>query len=423
MQKRRIFILGAGISGLSLAHFLSHRNDILQIHILEKNRHAGGWIDSDDSSGFFFEKGPRVFRTSTSAAFLKLATEIGMDQEMIFSEAQGKYVWREGRLRSSPELSWELIKGVFKDWRTKPLTGQDESVWDFACRRFNPTVARTIFDPIVRGVYGGNLEEISIKNGFPRLKALEEQYGSVIRGFLKTPRSKGPRLFSFQRGMRSFVRKLEEQVLAQFHYDEEVTALQRQEGHWLIKTAKGSYIADDLFSALPCHILGKLLVPQLLQLSTRGTTLIQLGYNRQVLKKKGFGYLVASQEKDEVLGVVFDSNTFPQFNHSPQETRLTVMLQRDDVGEEEARNLALKALKRHLHIHDTPVVSLVMRAPQVFPQFKVGHDKLIQSIESHLLEKMPRLWLLGNYLVGPGVNDCIARAQSVAESFLREIAS
>jgi oxygen-dependent protoporphyrinogen oxidase len=419
MQKRRIFILGAGISGLALAYYLSHRSDILEIHVLEKNRQAGGWIDSDDSSGFFFEKGPRVFRTSTSGAFLKLAVEIGMDQEMVFSQAHGKYLWREGKMRSSPEFSWHLIRGLFKEWRVKPLIGQDESVWDFACRRFNPYVAKTIFDPMVRGVYGGSMKEISIKNGFPRLKALEEQYGSVIRGFLKTPKTKGSRLFSFQRGMRSFVRRLEEQIVSQFHYEQEVTAIQRCGQQWAIKTTKETYIADALFSALPSHILGKLFVPQLLGLSTRSATLVQLGYNRSVLKNKGFGYLVASDENEDVLGVVFDSNTFPQFNHSPQESRLTVMLGRDDVGEEEARNLALKALKKHLHITDAPAVSLVVRAPHVFPQFKVGHDKLIQEIET----KTAGLWLLGNYLAGPGVNDCIARAQSVAESFLREIAS
>ena len=99
------------------------------------------------------------------------------------------------------------------------------------------------------------------------------------------------------------------------------------------------------------------------------------------------------------------------------------MLKSDDLGEDEARALALKALKRHLKVSQPPAVSLVLRAPKVFPQFKVGHGKLIQGIESTLRSKFPRLRLVGNYLEGPGVNDCIARAQSVAESFLSTPAS
>ncbi len=423
MQKKQIFILGGGISGLSLAYFLSGKSDVFDIHLIEKSARAGGCIDSDNSTGFFFEKGPRVFRASTSPAFLKLASEIGMDQEMIFSQAIGKYVWREGKLHKTPQLSWQLVKGIFKEWRVEPLIGEDESVWDFACRRFNPAVAQAIFDPMVRGVYGGAMEEISIKSGFPRLKALEEQYGSVIKGLLKAPRTKGPSLFSFQRGMKSLIRRLEERISAQFHYEEEVLAIQQAGEGFTIKTSKGSYSADYLFSALPCHVIGKLLIPQLSQVSLRGTTLVHLGYPNPVLKKKGFGYLVSSQEDDDVLGVIFDSNAFPQFNRSSEETRLTVMLKSDDLGEDEARALALKALKRHLKVSQPPAVSLVLRAPKVFPQFKVGHGKLIQGIESTLRSKFPRLRLVGNYLEGPGVNDCIARAQSVAESFLSTPAS
>ena len=82
MQKKRILILGGGISGLTVAYYLA-KQDLFDIHLIEKNDRSGGWIDSDSSTGFFFEKGPRVFRGAKSKEFLALAREIGMDKEII----------------------------------------------------------------------------------------------------------------------------------------------------------------------------------------------------------------------------------------------------------------------------------------------------------------------------------------------------
>lgn len=424
MQKKRILILGGGISGLSLAYYLAKRNDLFDIHLIEKSERCGGWIDSDNSTGFFFEKGPRVFRGSKSKEFLALASEIGLGLEMIpcNPEAKSRYVWSEGKLHKAPVLSWGLIKGAFRDLYVKPKV-EDESVWDFACRRFNERVAQDVFDPLVTGIYGGNMKEISIKLGFPSFKSLEEKHGSVIRGLLKTPRFNGPRLFSFQRGMKSFIKKLEELTPVQFHTGEEITAIQSKEEGFEVKTSKGSYEADYLFSALPSHIIGRLLFPQLMNISLHGTTLVHLGYNQKVLKKNGFGYLVSSRENDNILGVVFDSNAFPQFNRSSEETRLTVMLRQDNLSDAEARDLALKGLKNHLKIAMQPRVSLVLRAPKVFPQLKVGHDKILDDVEAMRKEKYPRLRLVGNYFYGVGVNDCIARAKSVSDIFLNETVS
>jgi protoporphyrinogen/coproporphyrinogen III oxidase len=420
MQKKRILILGGGISGLTLAYYLAKRKDLFDIQLIEKSERLGGWIDSDNSTGFFFEKGPRVFRGSKSQEFLSLSSEIGMDKEMIpcNPDARSRFIWSDGKLRKAPVLSWGLIKGALRDLYVKPKL-EDESVWDFACRRFNPQVAQDVFDPMVTGVYGGNMKEISMKLGFPTFKALEEKHGSVIKGLIKTPRFDGPRLFSFQRGMKSFIKKLEEMSPVQFHYGEEVTAI----GQNTVTTSKGSYEADYIFSALPSHIIGRLVFPQLLQIRLHGTTLVHVGYRKNVLHKNGFGYLVSSKEKDDVLGVVFDSNAFTQLNQTKDETRLTVMLKREDLSDAEARDLALKGLKNHLKIKDHPDVSLVLRAPKVFPQLKLGHEKILNDVEALRKEKYPQLRLVGNYFYGVGVNDCIARAKSVSDIFLRETVS
>jgi protoporphyrinogen/coproporphyrinogen III oxidase len=420
MPKKTIIILGGGISGLTAAYDLAKHQDRFQIRLIEKSDHLGGWIDTDTSTGFFFEKGPRVFRGSRSPHFLALTKEIGLHPEMIESnkDGQSRYLWMDGKLRKVPILSWQLVKGMLKEWRTPPLQDVDESVWDFACRRFNRTVAEHIFDPLVVGIYGGDIKEMSVRSCFPLYKSWEEKHGSILKGLMKRERFKGPYMFGFQRGMKSVIQRLQERTSIPFHLEEEVLAIIAKGEKFEVKTSKGLYEADYVVSALPAPVIGKLLVSELAHLPMEGTTIVNLGYSKNILKRKGFGYLVSSKENEDVLGVVFDSNAFPQYNRLPEETRLTVKLKKGSISDSEARSLAMRGLAKHVGITAQPDVSMVFRAPQVFPQFLVGHQDRMHAIEEELSKRYPRLKLVGNYLYGVGVNDCIARARSVVVSLL-----
>lgn len=420
MPKETIIILGGGISGLTLAYELAKHQDRFQIKLIEQNDHLGGWIDTDTSTGFFFEKGPRVFRGSRSPHFLALIKEIGLYGELIESrkEGQSRYVWREGKLHRIPTLSWDLLKGVFNDLRSPSLGKEDESVWDFACRRFNQKVAETVFDPMITGIFGGDLRKLSIKSCLPLFKKMEEEHGSIVKGLLKQERFKGPSMFGFQRGMKSVIQRLQERTSIPFHLGEEVVAIVPNGAKFEVKTSKSSYEADYLFSALPAHVIGRLLIPELAHLPSEGTTIVNLGYKSNILNRNGFGYLVSTQEKEDVLGVIFNSNAFPQNNRFSKETRLTVKLKNVSMSDSEARTLALKGVAKHLGITEKPDVSMVLRAPNVFPQFLVGHHRKMEMLEEELSKRHPTLRLVGNYLYGVGVNDCIARARSVADNFL-----
>ncbi len=425
MPKETIIILGGGISGLTVAYELAKHQDRFQIRLIEQSDHLGGWIDTDTSTGFFFEKGPRVFRGSRSPQFLALVKEIGLYGELIESrrEGQSRYLWKEGKLRRLPMVSWGLLKGIFNDLRSPSWGKEDESVWDFACRRFNQKVAETVFDPMITGIFGGDSKKLSVRSCLPLYKKLEEEHGSIVKGLLKQERFKGPLMFGFQRGMKSVIQRLQERTSIPFHLGEEVVSIVPKGKKFEVKTSKMSYEANYLFSALPAHVIGKLLIPELAHLPSEGTTIVNLGYKNNVLNQKGFGYLVSTQEKEDVLGVIFNSNAFPQNNRFPKETRLTVKLKNVSMSESEARTLALKGVAKHLGITEKPEVSMVLRAPNVFPQFLVGHHQRMQTLEEELSKRHPTLRLVGNYLYGVGVNDCIARARSVAESFLSATAS
>lgn len=83
MRKKRVVILGAGISGLSAAWYLSRTELPLEIIILEKSSRAGGWMHTEHTTGFHFEKGARTFKVDRCPATMQLIAELGLQEEII----------------------------------------------------------------------------------------------------------------------------------------------------------------------------------------------------------------------------------------------------------------------------------------------------------------------------------------------------
>jgi len=417
VKKNRVVILGGGISGLTAAYAHLKTCEVL---LLEKNTSCGGVMQSLEKGNFFFECGPRTFRTKNSPHILQLGQELGLAEEIISSSAHStkRYVLFEKTLQPVP--SWSLlallVRAVYREWR-QPYFAGDESIHAFASRRFGEAVANRLFDPLSLGVFGCDARQVSVQSAFPQLKEWEALYGSVGKGFLCTrsrkrsqPALKAP-LFSFRQGTSSLIHALEKRLDGHIHLQEEALSLQKDE-NLIVKTARGAYPADKVISALPPHALARLLrdaAPEasllLLSIPMISLTVVQLGYRGSILSRRGFGYLVPTSEQERVMGVVFDSEIFPSQNRGEQ-TRITVMLHGSyrDSAEMDAHD----ALRRHLSLSQTPDIVHITEAE--LPVMQVGHSDKIAAIQKSLSYALPELHLVGNYLGHPAVEHCIARA-------------
>ena len=73
--------------------------------------------------------------------------------------------------------------------RTRPPDA-DESVAAFVRRKFGDDILANLVAPFISGVYAGDPEWLSLASAFPPLRQLEAEHGSIIRGALKSMRSK-----------------------------------------------------------------------------------------------------------------------------------------------------------------------------------------------------------------------------------------
>ena len=77
-----IAVIGAGLSGLSAAHYLLQRGPRNQVHIFEATDRAGGVIDTVSRDGFLIERSADSFLTTEEMPWARdLAIELGLEDQ------------------------------------------------------------------------------------------------------------------------------------------------------------------------------------------------------------------------------------------------------------------------------------------------------------------------------------------------------
>jgi oxygen-dependent protoporphyrinogen oxidase len=457
MIKKEFAVLGGGITGLSLAWQLKKRfGDQASITLLEKGPRLGGWIQTVKKDNFLFERGPRGFRPQGEGyATLRLIRDLNLESLVIpaSDSAKIRYLWHEGRLQALPStflsflfspLTRSTIFPCLRELFIPPQQIEDESITSFFTRRFNKYILETFADPMISGIYAGDVSKLSLKSCFPKLCNWEHRHRSILRGILFSKPADVPSdlfitnmtkksLLSFSTGMETLVHALEKQlcndhVQIKLSQDIESLSFSNDKAHFTIDGQNCSY--DHVFSAIPAAALADLLPSPYIEgknilnsIPTTSLAVINMGFKSKVLKKKGFGYLIPSKEKEKVLGMTWDSFTFPQHNHYSEETRITVMIGGskmpgcDQKTESDLMDIATRALQHHLNITQAPDTTDIYIAKNAIPQYTVGHSARYQAIKNHLNDNSKLLSIAGSSFLGIGINSCIAAAEELVEQF------
>src|SRR5579863_1865443 len=217
----RVAVIGAGISGLACAYRLQQSG--VDVALLEASDHAGGLIGTIEKGGALFETGPQSFQGTD--ALLDLIRELGLEGELQKADPRApRYVYLHGHLRKipmspqalltssllAPGSRWKIATEAFK--RSKPPS-EEETVASFVRRKFGHEILEYLVAPFVSGVYAGDPEQLSLRAAFPSLEEWESQYGSVVRGAMKSRPPKGaskgpPPLCSFLHGMATLTKAM-----------------------------------------------------------------------------------------------------------------------------------------------------------------------------------------------------------------------
>ena len=238
---KKIAIIGAGITGLSSAYFIKKQDPTIEVTIFEASNRPGGKIQTYRHEGYTIELGPESY-LGRKTIMTDMAKDIGLENDLITNTTGQSYIYAKNKLFPipggsimgiptdiKPFIKTKLISPIGKlragmDLFKKPIQIEDDiSVGDFFRKRLGDEVLENLIEPLMGGIYGTNIDELSLMSTFPNFKEKEEQFGSLIKGMKdeKEQRIKHRQLYpgapkgqfkQFRHGLSSFIEALAENV-------------------------------------------------------------------------------------------------------------------------------------------------------------------------------------------------------------------
>ena len=425
---KSVAIIGAGITGLTAAFYLKRRG--VPVTVYEAGGHAGGVIQSFRKDGFLAELGPNTI-LETSPKIAQLINDAGLEPRKLATDpkAEARFVVRHGRLIKMPGsplgfFSTRLFTAraklaMLREPFIKPRRdGVEESIAQFVVRRFNQELLDHAIDALVAGIYAGDPYRLSLTHAFPKLKALEDNYGSMIKGQIFGARDRKKRgevakdraaKFSFDEGLQVLPDTLAAQLGDSLKLNTPVTKLTQTSDGWRVTTASGEAEHSAVIYCGTAHRLAELKVeiwgkankPLSPALSPFGgerekqidvshfseirhppVASVVLGFRREDVTHPcaGFGMLIPKVEGFRILGAIFSSSLFQ--NRAPAgHLTLTCYIGGERQPEiaalppDKLFEIVCEDLRSLLGVKGKPVFTHHHFWPRAIPQYNVGYGK------------------------------------------------
>lgn len=452
-----VLVVGGGITGLAAAYELGRAG--IPTTLIEATSRLGGKVATEQLDGFVVETGPDSFVSYRPAA-AELARELGLGDELIRpQEPRTVHVRVDGRFATLPDgmglvLPTRLLPFVTTDLFSVPQKlragldlvlprggeAGDIAVGPFVARRLGRGLVDRLAGPLIGGVYGTPIDELSLDAVVPQLREAERRHRSLLLASLadgrarrRSGRAPASPFISLRRGLGSLVDALVDELArlpsVDVVMDAPLESLGVRTSH-VEAQCRGdglsfrSFQGDAAILATPASVAAALLEPLAPEASRHirsiphGTTaIVSLGYAAdQVPAGLGsHGFLVAGGEPLSLTACTLSSRKWA--GRAPDGALLARAFMRPDLSEsapdEELAARAGRDLTELLGLRGRPVLQHVVRHRQAMPHYTVGHLDRIAAIDT-ALAALPNLAIAGGAYRGVGLPDCISHGRSAA---------
>ncbi len=442
----RVAVVGAGISGLSCAEWLL---DHAAVTVLEAGPRAGGNVGTELVEGRVFERAANGFLDS-EPLMMAMVDRVGLADELLPATHGTRYVYLNGELKPIPTKPPAFIMSDLLTWGAKlrvlaepwmPRGPQDETIADFVRRRLGRQPLERLVGPMVSGVFAGDPERLSLPACFKKMKAMEDEHGSLIRAArarkADPSAAAGPpgHLHSFRGGMGTLLARLAERQ-PDLRLETPCTRLERAGEGWRVHTPGEVLEVDAVVLACPAPTAASLTASLDADLAEAlGATpyapiavVVAAFPAAGWTPPEGFGALIPRGQGLRILGTLFTSSIFPAHAAEGEVVLRTMIGGATDPGaaELDPQELLAIALEENVRLLSrglpAPTAWRVYRWPRGIPQYTLGHLSRVARVRG-ACGRLPGLFVTGNHLDGVGVKDCAAAGAKVAAQVLgREVA-
>ena len=434
-------IVGAGLGGLVTAFALQRAG--VPYDLFEASASViGGTVQSERIGPYLLDVGPNSLQLTPDLE--ELIAEAGLTEEVVATAdvAEHRYILRNGKLRRLPGSPPALLLSGYFGLGTKarllaellrrpgaPVPAST-TLADFFRARFGPEVVRYALDPFVAGVWAGDPEKLLLRETLPRLAALADAHGSLVRGLMAQAKAPGARrrIVSFREGAGQLPRALAA-GLHHLHRGAAIAGVQRPpDGGYQLTRADGQPTPRATYGrlvlGLPTYAAAPLLAGIFPDFAAALAAVryppmagVYLAYPRAAVAHPldGFGALYPRAEGLRAAGTIWSSALYPA-RCPPDQVLLTTFVGGDQAPTaaalpDEALLAAIDAELRALYgITAAPVFGHVARWARAIPQL----DAAITPVRAALPALAAQgCYAVANWAAGVGMPDVVARARRV----------
>ncbi|NRD78373.1 protoporphyrinogen oxidase [Bacillus sp. BRMEA1] len=463
--KQKVVIIGGGITGLSAAFYLQktvmEQNLPIEILLIEASHRLGGKMQTVVRDGFIIERGPDSF-LERKTSVIKLAKEVGMDNQLVHNSTGKSFVLVNEKLHPMPGgsimgIPTEIGPFIKTDLFSIPgklraaadfilprsESGKDQSLGQFFRRRLGNEVVENLIEPLLSGIYAGDIDQLSVMSTYPQFYEIEQKFRSLIIGMKKaTPsrakqpvqkeRTKGAFL-TFKTGLQSFAEAIEVKLhpnsILKGHRVEKITRLNH---HYEIYLNNGETLTADSIIASTPHIVTQSMFSDyrffdpFKSVPSTSVATVALAFPKEAIKQDidGTGFVVSRNNDYSITACTW---THKKWTHSTPEGKVLLRCYVGRAGEEAIVDLSddriikivLDDLKKIMDITMEPDFAVVSRWKNAMPQYIVGHKQRLSTIHEHIKKELPGVFIAGSSYEGVGIPDCIDQGVAAVANVLK----
>jgi protoporphyrinogen/coproporphyrinogen III oxidase len=464
MTKKSVAIIGGGITGLATAYYLQkeakEKGISLSVRLIEASHRLGGVIETVKKDGFVIEKGPDSILERKKSA-LQLIEEVGLKDKVISNTAGKSYILVKGKLHSIPEGSFMgiptkvspfVFSGLFSPLGKLRAAGdfvlpkgkpqKDQALGTFFRRRLGDEVVENLIEPLLSGIYAGDIDQLSLMSLFPNFYNIEQEHRSLVLGLNRTmpaPPKKVQKQPTRKGMFISLTTGLEELVLQVEKRLQEGTVLKgvavnkvsRESDGYSLQLSNGEVEkADSVVMAIDHNHAQKMLsdyafMDVFKEMSSTSVANVAMAFPKSAIKQdiEGSGFVVSRNSDFRITACTWTHKKWPGSTPDDMALLRCYVGKPDDqevveMSDEEIINIALTDLNKTMNITSKPLFYVVTRWKKTMPQYTVGHKERIQTVKESLSKELPGLFLAGSSFEGVGIPDCIDQGHAAVKKVL-----
>lgn len=465
-----VAIVGGGLSGLVAAFATRRQLPDARVVLLEQSDRVGGVIRTERHDRFLLELGADSFSVSPPGVE-DICQQLGiadrlvaprdeyrraliLHRDRLLPVPEGFALLRPADLRgvlTSPLLSWAGRARLLSEWWVpSKKDNQDESLQQFAVRRFGQQAFDRLIQPLVAGIYTADAARLSMQATMPQFVRWEREHGSMVGATLAIRKgdnddvarsASGARyqqFRSFPGGMQELFDALVRHIdPANIRLGADVRSLHHDSATGQMQIRLGSsetLDCDAVVLALPAPALSPLLHgvdPQASALVATvpyaSSALVVLAVPRSQVAHPldAFGLVVPKIAGRKIIAASFLNRKFE--HRCPEDHHLIRVfiggaLQEDllELDDQGLIELACSELADIIGMRAPPTLARVGRWNQAMPQYHVGHCQRREQFQS-IINRYPGLEIAGNAFDGVGIAHCVRTAQAAAERVVAHV--